>query len=225
MMRRPESSIVLLMIVMAIILAVGLFLISSILLDRSDTAVETTLPEDQPANVVQVEGETITLVVDPNQRPFIVMGAPTLEPQPQLQPEAASEQPAAQPEAQPAAQTDTAVSVEGAVGGQPADYVIFISYQVQASDTLYSIQRNNTTSIALMAKHGIDAYDIVVGNVLNLPVGNPAACAPWRPYVVLQGDTAFSLSQQFGIALAELQTRNSLDANYSLYETQVICIP
>ncbi len=223
MMRRPESSIVLLMIVMAIILAVGLFLISSILLERSDTAVETTLPEGQPANVVQVEGETITLVVDSNQRPFIVMEAPTLEPQPQ--PEAASEQPAVQPEAQPATQTDTAVLIEGAVGGQPADHVIFISYQVQASDTLYSIQKNNVTSIALMAKHGIDAYDIVVGNVLNLPVGNPAACAPWRPYVVLQGDTAFSLSQRYGIALAELQTRNSLDANYSLYETQVICIP
>lgn len=211
------------MIVMAIILAVGLFLISSILLERSDTAVETTLPEGQPANVVQVEGETITLVVDSNQRPFIVMEAPTLEPQPQ--PEAASEQPAVQPEAQPATQTDTAVLIEGAVGGQPADHVIFISYQVQASDTLYSIQKNNVTSIALMAKHGIDAYDIVVGNVLNLPVGNPAACAPWRPYVVLQGDTAFSLSQRYGIALAELQTRNSLDANYSLYETQVICIP
>lgn len=225
-MRRPESSIVLLMIVIAIILAVGLFLVGSILLDRSGTAVDTAVPEGIPPNTVQVEGETVTLVVDPNLRPVIIVEAPTLEPQPEI----VSEQPTPQPEAQPAqpqptAQPEAAPQVQGATGGQPADHVTFISYPVQASDTLYSIQRNNITSIALMAKHGIDAFDIVVGNVLNLPVGNPGACAPWRPYVVLQGDTAFSLSQRHGIALAELQARNNLDASYSIYETQVICVP
>ncbi|HUM70602.1 MAG TPA: LysM peptidoglycan-binding domain-containing protein, partial [Chloroflexota bacterium] len=126
-------------------------------------------------------------------------------------------------EAAPEAAAD--VSTLGG-GGQPTtDRLIFINYQVQPGDTLFRIQTNQITTIALMARFGISAADLVVGNVLSLPVGDPNACSGWRPYVVLRGDTAFGISQFYGISLQELQARNGLDANYSLYETQVICVP
>lgn len=224
-MRRLESSMVLLMIGIAIVLAIGAFLAGSILFDRrAETAVEATLPQAQPDYTVMVENELITLSVDPNMRPIIVAEAPA----PELQPEPVEEsaEPAMLPEMQPAAPVEApAAQVQGAIGGLPVDHVMFISYQVQPDDTLFRIQANQVTSIALMAKHGIDATDIVPGNILNLPVGNPAACGDWRPYVVLQGDTVFGLCKQFNTTLADLQVRNNLDANYSLYETQVICVP
>lgn len=226
-MRRPESSILLLMILMAIILAIGIFLAISILLDRpaageATTAVSQELP---PPNTVSVEGETVTLQIDPAQRPQIII-VPTATPPPAVQetaPETATAAPTAVP-AQPEVQGGEGGQPQPA-GGQPANHLTFINYQVQAGDNLFRIQEKHITSIALMAKHGISSWDIVVGNVLNLPVGNSASCGDWQAYVVIKGDTAFGISRRHGIALEELRLRNNLDANYSIYETQVICVP
>ncbi|GIK56613.1 MAG: hypothetical protein BroJett015_22760 [Chloroflexota bacterium] len=211
------------MIVVAIILAMGAFLIGLVIWDRPDTPAGVAQIESQPANIVMVGNEQVTLQVDPNQRPLTVQ--PTAVPQVQVieQPTAAPETAVAAPEAAAAPAAD--VTTLGG-GGQPAiDRLIFINYQVQQGDTLFRLQSNFVTSIALMARFGISASDLVVGNVLSLPVGDPNACTPWRPYVVLRGDTAFGLSRFYGISLQELQARNGLDANYSLYETQVICVP
>lgn len=221
MRQRPDFAIIVLMIVVAIILAIGVFLIGLVIWDRPDTPAGVAQTESQPANVVMVGNEPVTLQVDPNQRPITVQ--PTAVPQVIEQPTAAPETAVAAPEAAAAPSAD--VTTLGG-GGQPAtDRIIFINYQVQQGDTLFRLQSNFVTSIALMARFGISASDLVVGNVLSLPVGDPNACTPWRPYVVLRGDTAFGLSQSFGISLQELQARNGLDANYSLYETQVICVP
>lgn len=229
MRNRPESSIVLLLMMLAIILAIGAFLGVSILLERpadAEQVAATAVAQATPLpNTVLVEGETITLLVDPNMRPMVV------PPEVVQPPAVVTQAPEAAPTAVPT--IDQTVIIQPttqpvpvpAAGGQPADHVIFIQYQVQPGDTLYRIQENQITSIALMAKHNIAAHDVVAGNILNLPVGNSAACGGWRAYVVLRGDTAFSLSKRANISLEELRARNNLDANYSLYETQVICLP
>lgn len=229
MRKRPESSIVLLLMMVAIILAIGAFLAVSILLEQpadAEQVAATAVAQDAPPpNTVLVEGEPVTLLVDPNTRPVVVppdAGQPpavVVTQAPETLPTAVptTDQTIAQPATLPA-------QLPGA-GGQPADHVTFIQYQVQPGDTLYRIQEKQNTTIALMAKHSISAHDVVVGNVLNLPVGNSAACGDWRAYVVLRGDTAFSLSQQANISLEELRARNNLDANYAIYETQVICLP
>jgi hypothetical protein len=212
------------MIIMAIVLALGVFLMISIIYQRADLPEQATQPEGQSAYVVQVGNEQVALQVDPNQRPVIVNTPVPAEPQTAELPTATPD-PAAVASAVPAAASSADVTTFGG-GGQPTtDRIIFISYQVQAGDTLFRIQTNQVTSIALMARFGISASDIVVGNVLSLPVGDPNACGDWRPYVVLQGDTAFGISQASGITLQELQARNGLDANYAIFETQVICVP
>ncbi|MCL4262857.1 MAG: LysM peptidoglycan-binding domain-containing protein [Anaerolineae bacterium] len=220
MRQRPDFAIVMFMIIIAIVLAMGVFLLGIVIQGRPDASAEVAQPESQPANTVFVANEQITLQVDPNQRPMIV--PPTAVPLPQV-----VEQPTATPD--PVVVAPEAAAAEASTfggGGQPTtNRIIFISYQVQPGDTLFRIQTNHVTSIALMARFGISASNIGVGNVLNLPVGDPNACTPWRPYVVLQGDTAFGLSRASGISLQELQARNGLDANYSLYETEVICLP
>ncbi len=234
MRSRPESSIILLIILIAIILAIGVFLFISLLIGRSEAAAETAVsaPESQPFTVL-VEDQIITLLVDPNLRPVVIPPTAVPAPPAETQPEAGQPQdgaqPAAQPEAgqsqegaQPAAQPET---LPQPIGGQPGNRLIFIDYVVVQGDTLYRIQEKQITSIALMAKHGIDAGDIVVGNVLRLPVGNSAACNGWRAYVVLKGDTSFGISQRAGISLEEFGLRNGLDANYSIYETDIVCIP
>src|SRR5690606_12786042 len=76
MIRGVKSSIVLLMMVMVIILAVGFLLILSVLYHRSgDTAVADSLQAPLP-NVVQVEGQPITLHVPVSQQPFVIYAPP-----------------------------------------------------------------------------------------------------------------------------------------------------
>lgn len=229
MRSRPESSIVLLIIVIAIILALGVFLLISIFWTRSETVELTPVPETAQTYTVNVEGQTITLTVDPNQQPTII--EPTAVP-PEAQPEAAQSQEGEQATAQPeAAQPEAAQAEQPAqlpadgYGGQPGTRLMFFDYTVVAGDNLYRLQDKFTTSIALMAKHGISAVDIVVGNRLNLPIGNDAACGEgWRTYVVLKGDTSFGISQQSGISLEEFGAKNGLDPNYSIYETDIVCV-
>lgn len=223
MRSRPESSIILLIILIAIILAIGVFLFISLLIGRSEAAAETAVvpPESQPF-LVTVEDQVIALQVDPNQRP-VVIPATAVPPPPETQPEAA--QPTAQPEAGQSQENVQPETLPQPIGGQPGNRLIFIDYVVVQGDTLYRIQEKHITSIALMAKYGIDASDIVVGNVLRLPVGNSAACNGWRAYVVLKGDTSFGISKWAGVSLEEFGAVNGLDANYSIYETDIVCIP
>ncbi len=100
-----------------------------------------------------------------------------------------------------------------------------IAYQVQPNDTLYSIASAQGTSVALMAEYGIDAGDIVAGNVIQLPVANSAFCPNARTYVVREGDTAYSIGRRFNTTHEVLQSMNGLDANYTILIGQVLCVP
>lgn len=107
-----------------------------------------------------------------------------------------------------------------------AQAIITVDYTVQAIDTLYSIARVNATTVSLMAQYGIDSADVIPGAVLKVPRANPAYCQNSRlAYVVREGDTAFSVARNNGATLAALQQANSLDANYTIYAGQVLCIP
>jgi LysM repeat protein len=65
----------------------------------------------------------------------------------------------------------------------------------------------------------------VAGAKINVPVANPAYCNGLQPYVVLEGDNAFRIAQRAGIPIQTLGQINHLDANYTVYVTDVICLP
>lgn len=104
--------------------------------------------------------------------------------------------------------------------------VAFTGYTVQSGDTLYSISRKFVTSISLMARHGISSTSLVPGAALRIPVGDPGCCSGgWRPYVVEDGETWFSIAQACGITTDALYQGNGVGAGAPLYLTQVICVP
>ena len=111
--------------------------------------------------------------------------------------------------------------------GVPANVekVIFKDYQVVQGDSLYSIAEAQNSSIELMAKHGIDANDLVPGAIIRLPYANPAYCPGYRAYVVRDRDTVFRIANFFSTTVATLAQLNRLDANYTIYTTDVICVP
>lgn len=114
-----------------------------------------------------------------------------------------------------------AVAVPAAV-----DKVIFKEYTVMQGDSLYSIARANNSSIELMALHGIAANQMVPGTVLpRLPYANPDYCPGYTAYVVRDHDTVFSIARTRGTTVATIAQLNRLDANYTIYAADVICVP
>jgi LysM repeat protein len=102
---------------------------------------------------------------------------------------------------------------------------IFLNYQVVQGDTLYSISNKHNTTIALMARFGIDATDIVPGTTISLPVANPDYCPGNFPYVIEEGDTLSKIAIKCGTTVATLMQINGFDENYRLDVTNVICVP
>ena len=110
----------------------------------------------------------------------------------------------------------------------PAPEIIFTSYIVQNGDTLYSIASHFgwTSTISLMAKYNIAADHIIPGNTLSpFPVANPAFCPGYRPYVVEESESAYTISQITGTTIETLKEINHLDDNYTVYVTSVLCVP
>lgn len=225
-MQKLRSSIVLMMITIAIILAIGVFLAINAVQNRNSEP-QLEIPDTAVDNfLVTVGTEQIALQIDPNLRPTIidmqvVDDTPRVEDTPAEQPAA---EPTTIPEATavpPAAEAATAVPVVVST-----EKIIFIDYVVQQGDTLYSISQRIDTSIALMAEKGLSQDSLVPGQVIRLPIGNAEYCAGrGRPYAIGEGDTVFNISQRYNTTPENLQAINGLDANYAIRIADIICVP
>ena len=76
-----------------------------------------------------------------------------------------------------------------------------------------------------MAKHGIDAEDLIPGATLRLPIANSAYCPGTRAYVVRDKDTVYRIAAAFGTTVEAIAQLNALDPAYTIRVTEVICIP
>jgi LysM repeat protein len=212
-MQPPVKPYVLItVIILAIVLAFGVFLTVMYLQDR---------PEDN-SYVVNVDGQDIVVNPDPNKVVIIVSQEPP--PTPVIEQPVSSPTPIVVTNTPEAPLVATPLPITLTPVPQTSMY-IFINHTVTGTDTLYSIANSYNTSIPLMARFGISSVDIVVGNTISIPVANPDYCPGMKACVVIEGDTPFGLASSAGISLEEFGRINNLDANYSIYETQVVCLP
>lgn len=227
--RRSGSAInrpvLILITIFATLLAAGLFLGIPYLQGRPQFA-SGKFP-------LLVEGNQITLDMDPDQEVYLV-------PLPGEQPpglggevvgQLATSTPAVLPTSPPPV-TPTLPPVlptappPTATPRPQSGCIIFTNHTVQAGETLFSISRRYVTSIPLMARHGISSTSLTPGAVIRVPVGDPACCTGgWRPYVVEDGDTWFGIARQCGITVDALLQGNGVGAGSMLYMTSVICVP
>jgi LysM repeat protein len=216
-----RSSVVLLMIAIAIIMAAGVFLAMNVVQNRDDAAAPVATDSNF---VVNVGGQPIALQVDPNSRPSIVPDPVDNSPRPEDLSNQQVETATATPE--PTAVSPTAVPATAVPAIPAVEKIIYQNYTVQQGDTLYSLSQAFATSIALMADKGISQTNLVPGATIAIPVGNPEYCAGrGRPYAVGEGDTAFNISQRYNTTPENLQTLNQLDGNYTVKIADIICVP
>lgn len=213
-MKKSQFPIFITVVIMAVITAVGLFLAWSYILRRPE------LPEGSER--VIVEDVEVIINRDPDKRVRLVNPLPD---QSQLQPDNQATQPEpAQTTPVVELATDTPVPTPEPTATLPPS-IIFIDYVVQPNETMYSVAVRLDTSIALMAQEGIAQDNLIPGQTIKLPVGNPAYCPGRRPYAVAEGDTAFSISRSLNISLADLKSINQLNDNYDIQAAQILCVP
>ncbi|MEZ4593864.1 MAG: LysM peptidoglycan-binding domain-containing protein [Chloroflexota bacterium] len=224
-MPNVRSSVVLLMIAIAIIMAAGVFLAMNVVQNRD--AADTPAATDGNF-AVNVGGQLISLQVDPNTRPNIVDAPVADSPRPEevVTQEQQVETATATPEPTAVPPTTEVVQATAVPAAPAVEKIIYQPYTVQQGDTLYSLSQAFATSIALMADKGISQANLVPGTTINIPVGNPAYCSGrGQVYAVGEGDTAFNISQRYNTTPEDLQARNGLDANYTVKIADIICVP
>jgi LysM repeat protein len=214
-MPKAQSSILVLVIIVAIILAIVMSLLLSALQGRGTT--EET-PEQTTGEVVEgeqrilVEGVEVVVQRKPENMFLIVPPAP----QPEIIETTTDEQ--QQQEQQQQEQQQQQVLPSG-------EKVIFQSYTVGDNDSLYNITRQMATSITLMAVHGISQDDLITGQVMQVPVGNPAYCPGYFPYAVGEGETVFGIAQKRSTTADNIKAINRLGDDYKILAGDVICVP
>lgn len=214
-MQRTQYPIVITIVIMAVITAVGLFLAWSYILRRPE------LPEGSYRTTV----ENVELIVnrDPDKQVRLINPLPD---QTQLQPDNQTTQPEpVQPVVDAAPPTETPVPPPEPTATPVPPAVIFIDYVVQPNDTMYGVASRYATSITLMAQEGIAQDNLIPGQTIRLPIGNPAYCPGRRPYAVTEGNTAFNISRTTGVPLDELKAINGLNDNFDIKAAQILCIP
>lgn len=211
-MQQPEVKpyVLITIIILAILMAFGVFLTVMYLQRRPPDNSRTIIVEGQEIVVNPVPESEVIIVAQEGQGGEVIVGGQSVEPV----------IPTNTPEPPPPTVTPippTAVS--------SASMYIFTNHTVVGTDTLYSLARQYNTSIPLMARFSISSSEIVVGYTIAIPIANPAYCPNYQTYVVVAGDTPLGLSLSAGITLEQFGQINNLDANYSIYETQVVCLP
>jgi LysM repeat protein len=217
-MQRRVMKVIFLLVVCAVFIAAAAILAVAIISEpQQPTSTEIASVEQ----LIVVEGRSVILEIDPEKA--VVMGD-ILSPTPELQQpqfieaeiEVASIQATLEPTAKPTLAPTATPRPEP---------VIFVDYLVQPGDGLYSISIEQNSSIELLAVHGVDAGDLVAGNILSIPVANPAYCPGSRAYVVRDHDTIFGIALSFNTTTEALMSTNSFPTGYIIKVAEVICIP
>ena len=102
-------------------------------------------------------------------------------------------------------------------------------YTIKQGDTLYKIARffNISLDDLIEANPGIDPMNLMVGQVICIPLARPpVACPPGSMvYIVKAGDTFYSIAHRFNITVEALMMANPGVNPNALLIGQQICIP
>lgn len=218
--QRAQISMMMLIVLLAIILGVFAFIVYGFVQQRP-------FP---PPNIVEVNGQPITLSVNPDERADIVGDpqpiVPVVEeapaqPVPEAETVSLDAAPTADPAAAPAA--EVVVPTGGGTGGSPDGMYIFHWHTVQANDTLYSLAKQFNTTIPLLARFG--TATLIPGNQVLITQANPAYCPSSNWYIARAGDSPGGIAAKYNTTLDVLNQLNGWNGVYAVYETNVICVP
>ena len=104
-----------------------------------------------------------------------------------------------------------------------AELVIREPHLVQPGETIQSIANQHGTPITLLAVY-LTVDDLTPGNLVEIPVPNPAVCPSCRVHVVEPSDTLYSISKRYNVTIEAVMETNSWTESL-IRAGDVLCIP
>lgn len=104
-----------------------------------------------------------------------------------------------------------------------AELVIREPHLVQPGETIQSIATQHGTAIGLLAVY-LTVDDLTPGNLVEVPVPNPAVCPSRRVHVVEPSDTLYSISQRYDVTIEAVMDANSCTESL-IRAGDLLCIP
>ncbi len=102
----------------------------------------------------------------------------------------------------------------------------FRQHTVQAGETLFRLTQTYAgTNLDMLARHGITEADMIVGNVIQVPFANGAACSTGRACPIAAGDTLYSLARLHNTTVLNLQQLNGIGQDFAISAGHAICVP
>ena len=107
--------------------------------------------------------------------------------------------------------------------GQTVEETDYIVYQVEPSDTLYSIARRYNTNVdAIKNYNNLTSNVLTIGQNLQIPV--PKVETENLTYIVKRGDTLYKIANDYGVTVLDIMNLNNMDSTL-LSIGQTILIP
>jgi LysM repeat protein len=104
-----------------------------------------------------------------------------------------------------------------------AGLVIREPHLVQQGETILSIANQHGTPIALLALY-LTVDDLTPGNLVEVPVPNPAVCPSRSVHVVEPSDTLYSISHRYDVTVEAVVEANSWTESL-IRAGDLLCIP
>ncbi|MHB1167228.1 MAG: LysM peptidoglycan-binding domain-containing protein [Carboxydocellales bacterium] len=100
-------------------------------------------------------------------------------------------------------------------------------YIIRSGDTYFSISRRFGIVVpALIAANpGVDPNRLFIGQTICVPATVPATCPGGVTYVIVAGDTLYSIARRYNISIEALFAANPGINPQALRIGQVICLP
>lgn len=122
----------------------------------------------------------------------------------------------------PVAPTQAPVVVQDVNAGR----VAFIAHTVQPGQTVFRMtQIYQNTNLDMLARYGVTEASMIVGNVIQVPYANGAACSTGKACPIAKGNTLFSLARLHGTTVQTLQQLNGIGPDFAITAGEAICVP
>ena len=113
------------------------------------------------------------------------------------------------------------VSIEG----EDEEEDMYLNYTVTSGDSLYSIARKYETTVDILKDiNNLTSNTLSIGQIIKIPTSTSSDETNYNNYIVVKGDSLYSIANKFNITVNDIKNLNNLTSN-NLSIGQTLKIP
>lgn len=102
------------------------------------------------------------------------------------------------------------VSIEG----EDEEMDMYLNYKVVSGDSLYSIAKKYETTIDILKDiNNLENNNLSIGQIIKIPTSTSSDTTNYNNYIVLKGDSLYSIASKFNTTINDIKNLNNLTSN------------